>query len=309
MEYNAELHRTGISSTDIAAICGVSPWKRPIDVYAEKLGLMPAQPDNIHMRLGRKLEPVIAELYTEETGKALWEPGLLRHAEQPWIIGTPDRLLVDEPIGLEIKFTNDRQWRNWTDGTNPAVLPQVHWLLNLTDYEAWDIAALVGSDPRFYRVERDRDFENQLVEIGGRFWKDHVEKQIPPPIDASDSYQQFLARQFPQRTAIRLDATPETTELAQKLKKFELEQKILEDRIGLVKNQFRAEIGESAGIRGPDWRIDHIQYKPMTKINYEAIVAVMKPPAELIEKHTKTVLGNRVLRSYWNLKMKGEKNE
>ena len=42
-EWLAE-RRKGVTSTDIAAIAGQSPWATALDVYLDKLGLSPSGP-------------------------------------------------------------------------------------------------------------------------------------------------------------------------------------------------------------------------------------------------------------------------
>lgn len=56
----------GIGGTDIGAIIGVNPWKGPMDVYLEKIGITEPQEDNEAMWWGREMEPTLAKRYAKE---------------------------------------------------------------------------------------------------------------------------------------------------------------------------------------------------------------------------------------------------
>lgn len=85
----------GIGGTDIAAIVGLNPWKSPIDVYMEKTGLVEPIPDNENLYWGRELEPAVLRRYAKETGYVL-RPGDPIQGAEPWILGTPDALIIEE---------------------------------------------------------------------------------------------------------------------------------------------------------------------------------------------------------------------
>ena len=56
------LRRKGIGGSDAAAIVGLNRWRSAFDVYAEKVGLKPEQPDNEAMRRGG-LEDYVASRF------------------------------------------------------------------------------------------------------------------------------------------------------------------------------------------------------------------------------------------------------
>ena len=57
-----------IGASQSAAILGISPWKTPYDVWYDMVYGLEEQEDNLTFRLGRELEPVIKDLFMEETG-------------------------------------------------------------------------------------------------------------------------------------------------------------------------------------------------------------------------------------------------
>lgn len=106
----------------MAAICGESHYRGPIDVYLEKrhglnlpIHMAPPAPfeGNERTEWGEILEPFLANKYAADTGLVLYEPTVTyRHPDRPWHLGTPDRLcyaaddprpFADEPKKVEVK--------------------------------------------------------------------------------------------------------------------------------------------------------------------------------------------------------------
>lgn len=65
------LRNKGIGGSDAGVIAGVNPWKSPFKLWLEKTGQ--AEPDDLSdneaVLWGIKLEPIVAERFTEVTGK------------------------------------------------------------------------------------------------------------------------------------------------------------------------------------------------------------------------------------------------
>ena len=104
-----------LTASDAASILGQNPWKSAMALYAEKLGLMPPQEETQKMRSGRKLQRAIAEMYSEDTGRTLVDPGeftIAVHPEVPYVAATLDYRQKDKDQGegvLEIK-NNEGEW-------------------------------------------------------------------------------------------------------------------------------------------------------------------------------------------------------
>src|SRR5579864_8263161 len=87
-----------LGGSDIAAILGLSRWKTPLAVWAEKTGQVESKDDGaLHKKLGTRLEEVVAELFMEETGKKLIRANERRvHPKYPHFSAQIDRLVVNE---------------------------------------------------------------------------------------------------------------------------------------------------------------------------------------------------------------------
>ena len=55
-----EWRRGGIGGSDAATIVGLNPYRSRLELYADKLGMMPEKEDSEAMRIGRDLEEYVA---------------------------------------------------------------------------------------------------------------------------------------------------------------------------------------------------------------------------------------------------------
>ena len=70
-----------------------------------------------------------------------------------------------------------------TDDIDPEYLPQVHMQMWAANCERTHVAVLVGDDDfRIYYVDRDREMDQLIAQVGDWFW-DKVQTGHPPPMD------------------------------------------------------------------------------------------------------------------------------
>lgn len=62
------LRRNFIGASDAPIIMGVSPWRTPIDLYQEKIGMRAPQKENKYMQKGKELEPIARKKFEEIMG-------------------------------------------------------------------------------------------------------------------------------------------------------------------------------------------------------------------------------------------------
>ncbi len=179
-----EARRQGIGGSDAPAILGVSPWRTPYDVWAEKIGAdTGAVRETDAMRWGLTLEPVVRAEYARVTGRAVQVVDeILHHPQHEWLIANIDGR-VDDGRVLEIKTA--RSTDGWgepgTDQIPLYYLPQAHHYLIVTGAPVCDVAVLIGgSDFRVYSVEADADLHTKIIEVETTFW-DLVQRREPPP--------------------------------------------------------------------------------------------------------------------------------
>lgn len=319
-----------ISGTEIGAILGLNPYMDPMKLYMRKLGLIDPDPENEAMKWGIAAEHVVARRYAKETKHKLYpdiDEGFdysspLRHPDYPWWTGTPDRQIDPGPDAglLEIKIVGERmayQWGEPPDGDVPEqYLTQCAWYMPLLGVKWADLAVQIGNrDYRVYRINRDREFEDQLRDAALAFINDHLIPQVPPPIDGSTSSKRYLDYKYPQDREPILEPTDEDI-LANIQDLYEAKQniKIWENQEAVMVNRLKSIIGDAAGMKGEWGKIYWKKNKDSVKIDFEKVGLDMAEQLGIAMKNkdmamniyadfklTHSIIkpGARVFRPYW----------
>jgi len=186
--------KTGIGGSDCAAVLGYSKWSTPLDIYLSKIDpeSLPVEQTDA-MRDGHDIEPIVIKRYEETTNCEIDQPNkIFRSEKYPWLIANVDGLVKGKDIILEAKstkfFNNDEWGDENTDNIPDQYLFQLaHYCLVLNKPQA-DLAAWSFGQPlRIYKYTRDKGLEEQIIDLTHDFWKNHVEKLIPPlPVNDID---------------------------------------------------------------------------------------------------------------------------
>lgn len=251
--------RTGIGSSDAAAILGISPYGSALSVYTEKIGAAPETSETEAMKWGRKLEPLVIAGFAEETDRGC-EPNnaLLRSKACPYHIATPDAMQVrrDRPMDmgiLEVKTTGFGR-ESWDEGLPPYVNAQVQHQLLVTGYD-WGSAAVLVSGQKllWVDVERDNRFIDEILRPAEEdFWK-RVEERMPPPADGSLHAEIALKLLYPKHEPGKVvQLGGEFIDLDFELCQLQEEVKEREERISGIKQRFKEALqdAESGVISG-----------------------------------------------------------
>lgn len=195
--------RNGIGGSDASAVLGISKWKTPIEVFLEKTSnaLEGMGKDSEASYWGNELEEVVAREFTKRTGKQVRRANdQLVHPEYPFLIGHIDRKVVGEKAFLECKTTNQYNASRWEGDEIPQeYLIQCMHYLALTGYDTAYIAVLIGGQKFvFKKIDRDESLIKLIVEKEVSFWREFVEKKIPPMIDGSNAASNVLSFLYPE---------------------------------------------------------------------------------------------------------------
>lgn len=178
-----ELRKGGIGASEVSAVVGISPWDTPFSLWLRKSGQIPPQEETIAMKLGHLLEPVIAQLWEEETGfrivKASAKDIIYQDPEHPWRKCTPDR------IGYEILPNGKKQkvlleFKSTAVDIDPDDVPdhyiaQCQYQMHVTGIHVCYLCWLVnGRYFGYVRLEYDKAFAEWMVGEVDKFWKENV---------------------------------------------------------------------------------------------------------------------------------------
>ena len=217
------LHRNrGIGASEAAAAVGVSPYQSQLELWMIKTGRADAMPkpdpddDSTPIFWGNVLEPVVAECYTRRTGnKVRRVNAVLQHPDKDkaWMLANLDYAVVGNPSVhvLECKTAGEWGAKLWRDGVPEYIQCQVQHQLAVTGKPAADVAVLLcGQDLQVFRIERDDELIDRLIELERRFWH-YVETDTPPPADGSDSAATALQYLYPHDAGTTLDFAEEAS--------------------------------------------------------------------------------------------------
>jgi putative phage-type endonuclease len=241
-----------VGGSDIAKIAGLSPYGGPLDVYLDKLGLIPEQPDNWNMARGRALEPEILRVYSEREGVELETLPPFTLFTDGICGGTPDGLVVGGERGVEAKapLYATGYGEPGTDEVPEPHLVQCTWYMGLTKRQRWDLAATIGANIEIFPLRFSSELYEALREMAEKFWRDHIIPQRPPAVDGSESSRAWLRQQFPENRKPLLEPTPEALELISLYPAIKQRLDAAEGDMETLKSQLMQMIGDAEGIKG-----------------------------------------------------------
>jgi len=246
-----------LGASDIPAILGLSPWKTPWEVWAEKTGRAEAQHDTLRMRLGRAAEPILLEWL-----EAHADVGPLRYPVELNIPGSPivchpDALTKDgQPVEAKSVWTVDEGSTDWGE-TYTSEIPVQYLVQCAVQLEAASAdvcyvpTLLYAESIQLYLVQADKALQQDIVELACSWWRKHVEQDTPPPMIKLPSFK-FLQRlrRVPKKT-IRLNA-PWLLDLYEQAQR---SKQMAEAQYTLARTLLAAALGDAEAAVFPDGRM------------------------------------------------------
>ena len=190
-----EWRRRGIGGSDAAAILGVSPFATACDLYYDKLKIVSYEdPESnwVQKKMGHLLEDLVAEIFHRKTGYRIYQiKKMFYHPEYPYMLADID-YFIELPNGktaiLEIKTTNynakDHWWRDGEEIVPINYEIQGRHYMCVMNVDEVYYCCLYGNNENeviIRHIERDLDYEAELIALEGEFWHGNVETRTPPP--------------------------------------------------------------------------------------------------------------------------------
>lgn len=315
-EKQGAMRATGLGASEIPVILGLSPFKAPAELAAEKRGELPPFAGNEFTHWGQRLERTIVEEWVEQhrakgEDVSIFTPPTLRHRTSPVVMATLDRVVAPEGrrarevwrAALEAKNVSAYRREEFGEGEDAipeAFIVQIQTQLEVAELPEGFLATLIGGNQfREYRLERDPELGGNLVQFAEEWWADHVVQGLPVPLDGSRASSDFLRRRYPVEQGPLLDPTPDFEAMVAKVRAAKAALAEAEKAEAAATNALRQVIGEASGIAGlATWKAN----KPSQKTEWtevaHALAAHVPPPvvAATLEKFTSTKPGARVLR-------------
>lgn len=239
-----------IGGSDAAAILGISRWKTPIEIWAEKTGTIVPEDisDRLAVEVGNDLEDTVAKLWTKRTGKKLARvTQTIVHPKYPFIRVNLDRRVVGEDSIFEAKTASAYKAKEWIGEDIPQeYVAQCMHGLAVTGEARCEIAVLIGGNVDFvYKtIYRDEKIIKEMIQREVHFWNTYVIPKVMPQI-VTRKDEDILKKLFPngdEGTPIALGE--EANGLIESINALGQDIKNAEGIRDLEKNKLRAMLGE-----------------------------------------------------------------
>lgn len=190
-----------VGGSTVSAILGVNPWTTPLEVWEEKRGIKPANPNEMNLDAkiaGHVWEDFVAQMVPHmegyEDAKVIDDTGFYQHPLYPFAVANLDRRIIHNGVEgiLEIKTTN---WRNfdkikdWKAGIVPVYYEyQCRWYMAIMNKPYTDIICAWGftvNDMAIIHIERDLVIEKELLKEASLFIES-IENNEPPSMEDVD---------------------------------------------------------------------------------------------------------------------------
>lgn len=175
---------TFLGGSDAPAVLGLSRWQTPLELWAEKTGqVQHTDQEQLYQKLGKRLEEVVAELFTEATGKKVHRVNETRfHPAYPFLGANIDRRVIGEESILECKTCSAWKAKEWEGEEIPReYIIQVFHYLAVTGAKKAYIAVLIGNqDFKWKVIERDDKVLKDMVAKEVAFWNDFIVPKVMP---------------------------------------------------------------------------------------------------------------------------------
>lgn len=249
-----DLRATGLGGSDAGALLGVSPYKSPYALWAEKTGAVTRSfQGNEVTYWGNILEAPIAERFASDTTDQVVSlpRGCYRNHERPYVLATPDRLIVrdDVAIGvLEVKTAGLRTAGAWQEGPPLHYQAQVGWYqwgCGLT--RGWLAVLIGGQEYRVYVLDYDESLGEIFAETADRFM-DQVRTGTPPDVDGHRATTEAIHARFAKASerTVALDERPEMVEMLRERRALRTEITTREQRVDDIDNELKSTMADAS---------------------------------------------------------------
>ena len=191
MSDKAVLDRTKfIGASEIAPVMGLSRFKTPLRLWAEKTGRIPKSETSEAAEWGNRLEAVVAQKFSEKNGmKLMAYKKRFTHPEHDFLSCELDRIVVGSEELVEIKTCSAYLFKDWESQEVPIeYILQVNFQLGLSGRKVGYFAVLIGGQKYIEKkVVFDQELFDKQVDAAFNFWNKFVLADSPPVAVAEDS--------------------------------------------------------------------------------------------------------------------------
>lgn len=278
-----QARKSGIGGTDVAPILGLSRYRTPWEVWADKTGKATTEETDA-MRRGRNMEPVVRAEY-EHYNETTVDHGSHLFTRSGVFVASPDAL--DGDTVVEFKTANYFAFKTWGE-----TIPMDYWLqmqhyMYVLDKPDAVLSVLVGgSDYREIPVARDNDYYNTYAKPLEEWWNVHIVGGTEPAKTSIEEPQPLAVEGTTRETDAVISAVVDELKTVK-----DLEKSIKEKRAGL-ESEIKSYFGEAETITDNGKAVATWKQSTRTSIDTKAL---RKNAPDIADEYTKTTI-TRTLR-------------
>ena len=219
-DLDLKLRQTYLGTSEWSVIAGLfTKYKSPYDVWNEKInGYKPV--DNLRMKLGRDIEPMIAKWVEEKLGCRVAVDGYVRfHPKYDFLATNLDGVIHHMDTSqsvLEIKTASTIARESWGAELPIQYYTQIQGQMAITGLRNAYVALLTFGyagveDFEIQWYGYDEEFGNMVINKCTDFWLNNIIPKHPPEATTDSDIKQL----YPEANSHSLEASPE---LATKIK-------------------------------------------------------------------------------------------
>lgn len=194
------MRKIGLGGSDCAAAVGLSRWKSPFQLWAEKTDRVVPTKAGEAAYWGSVMEPILrAEVAKRMPEAEVREcPFFLRSKAHTCMLANIDGYVRENSFScLEIKTANAyAAVQDWQNGLPIEYYCQVMHYMAVTGMQSAYVAVLLGGNTfEIQKIDRDEDMIQHIIQMEERFWYEYMLKDTPPEATAKDN--EFLGQLYP----------------------------------------------------------------------------------------------------------------
>lgn len=250
-----EQRTKGVGGSDVAAIMGLSPWRTPMQVWAEKTGR--AEPEDLSgkpcVTFGVTMEPVIGKWYADHhpDSKVRRVNAICQSIERPWAQASLDYEVRDGNRWGVLEIKTARTAADWQDGVPDYYLTQVTHYMSVTSRPFADVAVFFRDTCEYQTLRIERDTEDvAAVDLAvDTFWHDYVEADVMPVLAGTSGEASTLTSMYGKPDGeIRFTLDPEVVQAISDYQDASEREKEARNAKTAASTKLAAQIGKAKGL-------------------------------------------------------------
>lgn len=261
----------GASETPTILGCGYA-GQSPMAVWSAKVdGARGEREVPLKFRIGKRKEPLIRELFTEDTGLPCVAPSAMayRSIRHPFLGASLDGESVDPEYGLcpvELKNVGSHARTEWESEPPLKYNIQAQSQMLVTGAKVCYLVGLIADEELIVRrILRDNDFLAAFIVPLRQFW-DCVETKTLPPIDASEATARALSLAYPKDTGATIVLPSEAMEWVEEMEVAKSKVKEADAIVTAAQNKIKAAMADNSIGQLPDGRC--VSWKSQNRKGY-----------------------------------------